>query len=139
VLITHTAMFLAVMWTLIVVSSFVDTKIEKRTHPKYLQGNFFLIDTVDGNNYNLPEFEDYQGKCDDRARDKRQCAEYADRCGEDSVAELCRKTCGLCPGEGGGRGNCVDQDKRQCPKYTANNGCNTAMVAQLCRNTCGLC
>merc|ERR1712126_65484 len=125
---THRAMFLLV-WTFIFVSSLIDTR-NLQVHSK-----FILIET--GNdNYDSPQHEDYSAKCEDI--DKRQCHQFSKSCHENDVANLCRKTCGLCPG---GRvihgGICIDRDTTNCPKFS--HRCETGTVANLCRKTCGVC
>merc|ERR1712215_124804 len=129
---THREMF-PLAWTFIVVSCLMDPR-NLQVHSK-----FWLIETVDGN-YKSPHPQDFSsGTCVDQ--DKTQCSTYSDQCGDNTVARLCQKTCGLCPedrgGNGNGKGSCFDRDKTQCAQYS--DRCNDATVGNLCRKTCGFC
>merc|ERR1712126_105092 len=122
----HRAMILLV-WTFIVVSCLMDIR-NLQVHSK-----FYLIETADGNLDSSKSQDLALDVCVDIDKTGQCSSSYKNSCHECSVARLCRKTCGLCPGDGG-HGNCFDVDAEgQCDQYKdkCHNGCVAKIVRRL--------
>jgi len=102
-----------------------------------VHSKFYLIETADGNLDSSKSQDLALDVCVDIDKTGQCSSSYKNSCHECSVARLCRKTCGLCPGDGG-HGNCFDVDAEgQCDQYK--DKCHNGCVAKNCKKTCGIC
>jgi len=81
------------------------------------------------------------GDCVDENSGCPSWTSYCDKPGYSHIKDMCRKSCGVCGGSGGGGSNCKDQ-RTDCSNYKTYGYCTEHYVEWMksnCQKTCGFC